>query len=155
MKEKECDHFVDSIIYLIEQTAIYNRTKAIQLFDDLKIGLTFDQYCALDAVSINEGICQRDLAKLILKDRSYTTRLATMLEDKGLIFRKIEEKGSRLVKRLYLTEAGINVISKNQENLKDISTEIFKEMTDEEFNTLRNTLEKLKQCISKYTVMPL
>lgn len=153
MKEFECEHFTDSIIYLLEQTAVYCRTKGSKFFEDLNIGLSLDQYITLDAISFNQGICQRELSKLILKDRSYTSRILNSLEESNLIERRIETKGKRLVKRLYLTQNGELIISNNQDKLKNSYLQAFETISEEEFETIRNLLEKMKNCISKYTIM--
>lgn len=44
--------------------------------------VTPDEFYALDAIMLNEGICQRELAKLILKDRPNTGRILDSLEKK-------------------------------------------------------------------------
>ena len=62
-------HYTDSIHYELEQTARLMRILTLQLFTQLGITISLDEYCALDTISINRKICQRDLAKLILKDR--------------------------------------------------------------------------------------
>lgn len=155
MKEQECEHFVDSIVYLMEQTALYCKTKGSQFFEGQNIGVSLDQYTAIDTISFNSGICQRDLSKLILKDRSYTSRILNTLEEGNFIERKIETKGKRLVKKLYITDKGKQLLSEYQGKLKNVFHEAFKDITDEEFAALRNGLEKMKDCMSKYTIMPL
>lgn len=155
MKEYECTHFVDSIVYLMKQTSEYCRAKAAQYFEDINVGVSLDQFFAVDTISFNEGICQRDLSKLILKDRSYTSRLLNSLEDESFIERRIETKGKRLVKKLYVTNKGKMLVVEYQDRLKSMFLEIFKDISDEEFATTRATLEKMKSCVSKYTIMPL
>lgn len=70
MTEDKLLHYTDSIHYELEQTARLMRILTTQLFDRLSIELSPDEYSALDTVSINAGICQRDLAKLIFKGQS-------------------------------------------------------------------------------------
>lgn len=155
MKEFEREHFIDSIVYLIEQTATYCFTEGSKFFDEMDLGVSLDQYITIDTISLKPGICQSELAKLILKDRSFTSRTLNSLEIKGLIERKIEMKGKRLVKRLYLTLKGKQVLADNQERLKKTFIDIFKDISDEEFKTVREILEKMKYSISKYTLIPL
>lgn len=155
MKELECEHFVDSIVYLLEQTAVYFNTKGAQFFDQLNIGVTLDQFIAIDTLSFNQGICQQDLAKLILKDRSYTSRIVNTLEKADYIERKIEMKGKRLVKTLYLTKKGEDIIKNNQERLKNSFAKVFEDISEDEFATLRCLLEKMKDNVSKFTVIHL
>lgn len=155
MKEQEFGHYTDSIIYLIEQTNIYCRTKSEQFFESLNIGLNMDQYTILDTVEMNAGICQMELSKLILKDRSYTSRLLNILEEKGFIKRKTNTAGKRLVKELYITKKGKQILLDYNSKLKNTFLDVFKEIPDEEFAEIRKGLEKMKACIGKYTIMQL
>ena len=98
---KDCKlHYTDSIHYELEQTSRLMKKLTNQLFEKLGIDLTIDEYSALDTVSVNAGICQRDLAKLILKDRANTGRILNTLEQKGFITRFIDTKNNRLVKKM-------------------------------------------------------
>lgn len=155
MKERECSHFVDSLVYLMEQTSQYCKVKGSQFLEDLNIGLTLDQYSALDTISFNQGICQRDLSKLILRDRSCTSRILNFLEQGDFIERRIETKGKRLVKKLYIASKGENILAKYQEKLKNLFAKVFEEISDEEFAVIRRGIEKMKNCISRYTEISL
>ena len=68
MADNGIGHYTDSIHYELEQASRLMNMLTNQLFKKLELSITFDEYIALDTVSINAGICQRDLAKLILKD---------------------------------------------------------------------------------------
>jgi DNA-binding MarR family transcriptional regulator len=155
MKELEGEHFTNSIIYLIEQISIYCKTKGSQLFESSDNGLTMDQYTILDTIDGSPEICQMDLAKLILKGRSYTSRLLISLEENGFLERKVETKGKRLIRKLYLTQKGKQTVSENQIKLKKVFTEVLKDFSDEDYKQTRKGLEKMKECISKYTIIPL
>lgn len=151
MKEQESCHYTESIIYSMEQTVIYFRVKGAQFFNELNIGVTIDQFVTLDAIYCNNDICQRDLSKLILKDRSNTGRILNILEEKGFVKREIETKGKRLVKKVYITDKGKKVIEEYQPKLRNAFSKIFDDVSEEEFATLRNTLAKLKNSLSKTT----
>lgn len=155
MKELEGEHYISSIIYLIEQVNIYCKTRSAQFFEALDIGLNVDQYSILDTIDVYPGICQMDLAKLILKDRSYTSRLLISLEENGFVKRKAETKVNRLIRKLYLTQKGKQILLDNQHKLKEAFAEVLKDFSDEEFIQTRKGLEKIKECISKYIIMPL
>ena len=99
--------FTDTIFYQIELTARYTKMLGIQLFGKLGVGLTIEEFAALDTISANNELCQRDLAKLILKDRANTGKLLDALEGKGLIERVLTMKKNRPVKIVSITDAGI------------------------------------------------
>lgn len=155
MKELEGEHYIGSIIYLIEQLNIYCRTKSEQFIDSLGIGLNLDQYSILDTIDVSPGICQMELAKLILKDRSYTSRLVIFLEKNGFIERRLNTKSNRLIRELYITQKGKQILTQNQSKLKSAYADALKNFSDAEYSRFRNDLEKMKECVSKYTIMPL
>lgn len=151
MKQELAHHYTESIIYALEQTVTYTRIKGAQVFNELNIGITIDQFTTLDAIYCNGDICQRDLSKIILKDRSNTGRLLNILEKNGFITRELETKGNRPVKKIYITKKGKEVIEEYQPKLRGAFKHFFDEVSDEELTALRNTLEKLKQGLSKTT----
>lgn len=151
MKEKETCRYTESVIYAMEQAVIYFKLKGSQFFNQMNIGVTIDQYAALDAIYANQDICQRDLSKLILKDRSNTGRILNILEEKGFVTREIETKGKRLVKKIYITEKGKNIIEANYEKLRKAFSQVFDDVSEEEFSTLRGIINKLKDSLSKTT----
>lgn len=153
MKERETCHYTDSLIYSMEQTVIYFKLKGAQLISAMNLDITIDQFAALDAIYCNNDICQRDLSKLILKDRSNTGRILNILEESGYIERVVETKNNRLVKKIYITAKGKNLIEKNQDKLKKEFWKTFDDVSDEEFAILRKTLDKLKTGLSKTTTI--
>lgn len=110
-------HYTQSIHYELEQTARLMKILGVQLFERLNVELSLDEYAALDTISLYENICQRDLAKLILKDRASTGRILNSLENKSLIQRLIDTKNNRLVKKVSILEEG-------KKKLRDINDKI-------------------------------
>lgn len=111
-------HFTDTIFYQIELTARYSKMLGTQLFGKLGIGLTPEEFATLDTISANKELCQRDLAKLILKDRANTGKLLDMLEAKGLIERELSVKNNRPVKIVKITDNGQREYEKIFKRLK-------------------------------------
>lgn len=99
-------HFTDSIFYEIELTAKYCSMLGAQVFEKFHTGIPVKEFSTLDTILCNPGICQRDLAKLILVDRANTGKILDSLEKKGYIERKLAVKNNRPVKIAELTEAG-------------------------------------------------
>lgn len=151
--EKENCHYTESIIYLMEQVVVYFKIKGAQFASQLDMNITIDQFAVLDAIYCNDDICQRDLSKIVLKDRSNTGRILNILEDNGFIKRAVETKGKRLVKKIYITEQGKKVIEENHEKLRNGFHKIFEDVSQEEFDILRRTLNKLKDRLSKTTTI--
>lgn len=101
------EHFRNTIFYQIELTAKYCKKLGAQLFEQYSVGFSVEEYAILDTLLCENGLCQRDLAKLILKDRANTGKLLDGLEKKGLITRKLSVKNNRPVKLIEITELGI------------------------------------------------
>src|SRR5574344_1872708 len=95
--------YTDSIYYRIRLTARYLKLYGEQMFEKLGLEIPFDEFIALDVIRNNEGICQRDLAKLLVKDRANTGRLVTSLQQQNYIEVKMDKKNNRLVNKLFLT----------------------------------------------------
>lgn len=151
MSRFESTHFVNSVIYEMEKTVIYTRVKGAQFFNALNIGITVDQFTALDAIYCNDDICQRDLSKLILKDRSNTGRILNILEEKGFITREIETKSKRLVKKIYITQKGKDLVEEVLPKLRVAFAQVFENIPEEEFDCLKGILTKLIDGLSKTT----
>ena len=111
-------HFTDTIFYQIELTARYTKMLGTQLFGKLGVGLTPEEFAALDTISAHDGLCQRDIAKLILKDRANTGKLLDALESKGFIERELTSKNNRPVKIVKITKLGTKVYTETYARLE-------------------------------------
>lgn len=122
--------YTDSLYYHLRITAKYMKMFGSQFFKKLGIVLDFDEFVVLDLISKNKDICLRDLAKLILKDRANTGRLANSLEEKGFVHINITKRSNRIVKMLELTDLGKTVfeesINKLTPKMNELCEKIFK-----------------------------
>ena len=84
----------------------------VRFFNENNFGITHDEFVVLDTLSINDGISQIDLAKLILKGRAHTGRFLMSLEEKGLVVRSPSKKGKRLIMQNSVTAKGRLVLQK-------------------------------------------
>ncbi len=101
-------HCIESLFYNIEQTARICRTAMENYIEEHACGqVTFDEFIILDTVCCFPEICQRDLARHILKGTSHTSKMLAVMEEKGLIERPVDTKGNRMVKKIIITEKGM------------------------------------------------
>ena len=149
----KCEHFIDSIYYQLEQTAKYCRSLGMQLFQKLNLPINLDEFVVLDTLLGHEGICQRDLAKLILKDRPSTGRLLNSLEEKGFIKRFVDTKNNRLVKKMKLTSAGIETTEKVTIIIKNYMDKLPKVLSDDDKLELINSIKKFRESLEKEVEM--
>lgn len=143
MTDKEL-HYTDSIHYELEQTARVMRMLTSQVFVKLEIGLSMDEYAALDTIYCNDGICQRDLAKLIIKDRANTGRILNSLEEKGLITRFIDTKNNRLVKKMKVTDNGTRELKEITEKFHEYLGGVTQKFRAKEIDTVKESLKKFR-----------
>lgn len=144
MKSKT-EHFTDTLYYDLEKTVRLFRCFSNEFFKRLDLELTSDEFITLDTILYNSGICQRDLAKLILKDRATTGRLLDSLEGKKLITRFIDMKNNRLVRKMGVTEEGKVVFDRIQAKLKIAIHNANADMVpDKDIEFVRKTLKKIR-----------
>lgn len=152
--DKTIIHFTDSLYHDIEQTARCFRLFAVAMFKSINSELTPDEYITLDTIICNSGICQRDLAKLILKDRANTGRILDSLEEKGFITRFVDMKNNRLVRKMGVTEEGLRLFSEITKNvtkcLGDSVDQIRVMATSDEVCKARETLRKVRADLTKF-----
>lgn len=141
---KKLEHYTDSIHYELEQTSRLMKILTKKLFEKLEIGITMDEYAALDTISINAGICQRDLAKLIIKDRANTGRILDTLEQKGFITRFIDTKNNRLVKKMGITEKGYNELNFINNKIKHYFENVTNKIPDETWVKVQTVLKAFR-----------
>lgn len=137
-------HYTESIHYELEQTSKLMKMLGKQLFEKLEICITMDEYAALDTISINAGICQRDLAKLIIKDRANTGRILDTLEEKGFITRFIDTKNNRLVKKMGITEKGYEELNFINNKIKKHFESVTKKVPRENFEKAQKALKAFR-----------
>lgn len=102
-------HCINSLFYNLEQTSRICRAFCENYFEEhAKDYVTFDEFIILDTIICFPDVCQRDLAKLILKGTSHTSKLLVAIENKGLIERRVDTKQNRVVKRILITEKGMD-----------------------------------------------
>jgi len=141
-------HFTDSIYYEIEQTAKFCRTLGVQVFEKLNFPISIEEYCALDTILCNEGICQRDLAKLILKDRANTGRLLNLLDKKRLIKRHVDLKNNRLVRKLSITDKGKVLLQDITKQIYPFYEKCVDKVSMDTINSLSHLLKQMRETLA-------
>lgn len=147
MNDEKKQHYIDSFHYDLELTAKYTRTLGMQIFEKINPNLPIDSFAALDTISCNPGICQRDLARLILKDRANTGRALDTLEKMGYIKRYNDTKNNRLVRKMEITEDGKKFLQYTTEQFKPIKDQIESIISKDDEKLVRNILQKLREGI--------
>ncbi len=140
--------FTDSIFYEIELTAKYCKMLGTQIFEDIDAGLTVDEYSTLDVIYHNPEICQRDLAKIILKDRANTGKLLDNLENMGYIERQLSIKNNRPVKISKLTQNGIDKMHEVSNVLKPHTEMVKSKILNSDLTQLSTMLQEFRDVLN-------
>jgi DNA-binding MarR family transcriptional regulator len=146
-------HYINTLYYQIEQTAKYCRYLGVQLFEKLDFIISLDEFVTLDTLVINGEICQRDLAKLILKDRPSTGRILNTLEEKGLIKRFNDTKNNRPVRKISMTARGKDVLHKTTEELKKYLEKIPNTFSIEKIEEMKKNMKEFRKSLEKEVEM--
>ena len=120
----------------------------VQVFDKLGVDINPSEYATLDTISCNPGLCQRDLAKLILKDRANTGRILDSLEKKGYISRFSDEKNNRLIRRIEITKAGLAELKSITEKIRPMLINAIDAIPRSESEALRASIRKFRETLS-------
>lgn len=137
----------ESLFFAIEQIAKYIQEDYIAKYSDV---ITHDEFRTLDIITYNPDVCQRDLAKLVLRDSVRIGRILDSLEKKGLVERFNDTKGKRLVKKMKLTEKGETVYLSTLNSIEPSTEKLLKEtFSSNQIEELSVSLKKLHNAISQ------
>ncbi len=145
--------YENSLFYQINSTAKYFDKLFDQFFKELNLGITGTEHLALCVVMQTKNCCLRDLAKIILKDRANTGKLAYKLEKMGLVNIELKTKENKLVKILTVTERGKEVCETAYNKIFPLVEQIKTEVTQEKIEDTIKNLVSFRQTVKKVVKM--
>ena len=145
MKKK----YENSLFYQINSCSRYFHLVFEQLIKQMDMEISAIEYLALNIIIDTKDCCQRDLARIILKDRASAGKLATSLEQKGYIKVEPKTKNNRPVKILTSTKKGIKTHDKVYKAVYPLVKKIENEVSTNVINNTIETLKLLKQMVKK------
>jgi len=128
--------------YCINKTALYFKITVLQLFKEHNFNMTPEQFGILFFLSKEDGMYQRQLAKISLKDRPNITRLIDILEKKGFVHREVDPENRRIFK-VFITEEGRKQVEEIHPLLLKIQSKALKGISNEERESIKKILEKI------------
>ncbi len=143
------NHYTDLIFYEIELTAKYCKMMGSQMFEDIDAGISIEEFATLDTLLCNPELCQRDLAKLILKDRANTGKILDSLEEKGFIERQLSVKNNRPVKISKLTSKGKAKVIEISEVVKPHTEMIKSKIQNSDLKKLKSMLQEFRDVLNE------
>ena len=145
MKELKKNHYIDTTIHTADIIIRTLKTELKKRVDNLNMGITSEQFVVLDTITCFENIYQQKLSEILMKDKSNTTRIIKVLEQKGFIEKELSRQNNRLVCILKATQKGKNIIKENMPRIKQFIVDIFAKIPDSEIEALQNLGNELKK----------
>ena len=136
----------------LSQVGTLSRMFAIQTFAAKGFIITPEQFTVLSVLIENDGLYQRQISAITLKDRPNITRILNILEKLNLISR-VSDTNKRKIYKIFITEKGKKVY----EEVLPVILDIWKATCEGiEINSLYScidVIEKIKQNLSKNTIL--
>lgn len=143
------EHFINTIFYQIELTAKYCKLLGQQVFEKYNAGITLEEYTVLDTLVANESLCQRDLAKLILRDRANTGKLLDGLSEKGYISRELAVKNNRPVKLVNITDLGLEKLNEVADKVRPNYNLVKEKINKRNLQKVGDLLKELREVLNE------
>ena len=137
------DIIEDKIGSMIYTTGVLVRSLSSQTYSDKKFIITPEQYLILVLINENEGMHQRQISEITLKDRGNVARIVDILFEKELIYKASDSNGRRIYK-IFVTQKGKDLINEIKPTDLELRKIIQNNVTPEELEITKRTLEKIK-----------
>ena len=141
--------FENSLFYQINLSSKCFNMLFEQFFKELNFGISATEHLALMIIAETKDCCQRDLARIIMKDRANTGKLASNLEQKGLIRIEATIKNNRAVKILAVTKEGIKLNKKVMDIVKPLLNNINQEVSEKVMEETKKALKNIREIVQK------
>lgn len=131
---------IGSIVYVVGSLV---RGLSSQTFNEKGFGITPEQYLILLLIIENEGVYQRQICEITLKDRANIARIVEILLQKGFI-KKIADSNGRRIYKIVATQKGKDIIKTVAPCDMDLRYFITRGISEEDLEVTKRTLEKIK-----------
>ena len=119
------------------------RAIANRKFIEADYPITPEQFTVLTAILDHDGLYQRQIGALTLKDRPNITRIINILENKGLVTRTADTNKRKIFK-INITEKGKDAYEEVLPTVVEHWQNTVKGVTDEELEICLKVLNKIK-----------
>lgn len=141
--------YAESIWFQIRLTSRYLTLMGNQAFEKLNFQISFEDYILLDIIANNEDICPRDLARMLLRDRSNIGKIVSGLEDKKLIKVKADIRNNRSIKKLRITDKGIKLCNEMYLKIQPYINTMNKVISEKDKKQMALLLEKCRRTLDE------
>ncbi|MFH2058653.1 MAG: MarR family transcriptional regulator [Pseudomonadota bacterium] len=142
----EEDEPIGRLIYLTAQDIRNIAEKILNPYN-----LTVEQFLLLKNISIESGVIQKALGKIVNKTPANLTRILDRLEIKALIIRK-PDSNDRRAYLVFLTDKGMDLVTQVHETFQSVSDQMLIGISPEIQKTVRTCLKTIVKNIEQMTI---
>ena len=124
------------------------RAIANQKFVKANFPITPEQFTVLTAILDHDGLYQRQIGALTLKDRPNITRIINILEEKGLVTRT-PDTNKRKIFKINITDKGKEAYNEVLPTVAEHWQSTVEDVSDEELENCLTVLNKIKANLEK------
>lgn len=141
--------YTEGMLFEVRMTSRYITIMGNQAFEKLDLKMNFEEYIILDTISHNNGICHRDLAKMLLRDRSNIGKIAANLQKCGYVDIRPDIRNNRVVKKIFITDEGINICNDIHEKIAPCIKTFNDTIPEEEQKIITEYMKKCREILEK------
>ena len=139
---------------MLVAAGVYTRIYSRQCFREKNFDITPEQFVVIQVLMHRDGLYQRQLSEITLKDRPNITRIINILEKNGYVNR-VADKNKRKVFKIYLTDKARNLFPALAQVAKDYRKTMTDGIDKNDLETcmsvlnkvLDNLLDKVDMCV--------
>lgn len=124
------------------------RAIAVQRFSAKNFEITPEQLMVLSALIDHDGLYQRQLGMITLKDRPNITRIINILEKMNFVTRK-PDVNKRKIYKIFVTDEGKNVVKKVMPTALELWENIVDGVNEDELEITLKVMNKFKENLMK------
>lgn len=127
---------------MLVAAGVYTRIYSRQCFKNANFEITPEQFVVIEVLMHHDGLYQRQLSEITLKDRPNITRIINILEKGGFVERR-SDKNKRKVFKIYLTQKAKDIFPKLQEVTTKYRSVMTQGISNSELDACLQVLNKL------------
>ena len=139
---------------MLVAAGVYTRIYSRQCFKENNFDITPEQFVVIEVLMHRDGLYQRQLSEITLKDRPNITRIINIIEKNGYVNR-VADKNKRKVFKIYLTDKAKNLFPALAQVAKDYRKTMTDGIDKSDLETcmsvlnkvLDNLLDKVDMCV--------
>lgn len=124
------------------------RAIAVQRFSAKNFEITPEQLMVLSALIDHDGLYQRQIGMITLKDRPNITRIINILEKMNFVTRK-PDVNKRKIYKIFVTDEGKNVVKKVMPTALELWENIIDGVDEDELEITLKVMNKFKENLMK------